>query len=184
MYCIKNERRAIVFYATNLDLLDVFPEEVQQEIALWILEYGFTGQLTDCPDDMHVVLRPILCGIATQVRRYKNIETLRLFISQIEERSISVIDKNEREAMENAVKALKKGIVRCKKRDIPFIEVKKLLHSVFGNETIFKHMGVSEDYLNRFIPEDEKFPRPSKKAKPVIRTAEDWKQYERDLRKT
>ena len=184
MYRINGERRAIVFYATNLDILDVFPEEVQQEMVLWILEFGFTGQLTACPTDIYGVLRPILFGIQTQRRRYNNIELFCHFIFEIEGKLSEAIDDNEREAMENAIKILKKGIVRCKKRDIPPLEAKKFMYSIFANNIISKHLGVTEEWLNKFLPEEEKIPRPSKEARPLRRTEEDWNQYVRDLRKT
>ena len=155
MYGVKNGRRAIIFYASNLRIFELFPEETQQKMALWIMEFGFTEKMTDCPDDMILVLKPILMGIQTQLNRFKNIEMLNRMSFIIQKECVTVTDERDLKIIENAQAMIRRGIITCKKRDVDPSEVRQLLFGILSNDLMRRQVRVTEEFLNKLLAKEE-----------------------------
>ena len=126
----KQQKPAFLFYASNLDTISVYPEEVQRKIIMWIFQYGFEGEISCCPDDLRDVLSPIFYGIDVQKRRYRNITVLNAYIAKLQYRTARLTDKLYVDAVNNAVQLLKREIVRCQKGDVSVEEVKARIASL------------------------------------------------------
>ena len=155
MYKTRSGRRAIIFYASNLRIFEQFPEETQEKMALWVMEYGFTGKMTDCPDDMMLILKPILRGIQTQSNRYKNIEVLSWAIDQIQRESMDISDPTAVKMMENAQKMLKKWIIQCKKQDVCNRNVRTQIYELFYETQVQKYVKITPDRINMLFTKEE-----------------------------
>lgn len=155
MYRTKKGRKAIIFYASNLRIFELFPEEMQEKMALWVMEYGFTGKMTDCPDDMMLILKPILGGIRTQSNRYKNIEVLSWAIDQIQRESMDISDPNAVKMMEKAQTMLKKWIIQCKKQDVGNWDVRTQIYKLFYETQVQKYVKKTPERINMLFTKEE-----------------------------
>lgn len=95
----KIEKRAFVFYASYLDVIEEFPEERRGKIAMALIEYG----LDDCTADdslailalnpeERIVLSPIIEAVDVQKRRYVNKQMINGAINLVREKMIETID--------------------------------------------------------------------------------------------
>lgn len=177
MYGTKKGRKAIIFYASNLRIFELFPEEMQEKMALWVMEYGFEGKMTDCPKDIALALKPILMGIQTQINRHKNIEILSWAIDQIQRKSVNITDKNDAKVMEQAQAMLRKGITRCKKRDVLPEAARTLIFEVLSGSTVKKHLQLPEEIMMALLSEEQRARLKAQGngvAQPTSRTPRDY----------
>lgn len=80
------EKKAFLFYASTLDILETLPEERQGKVALAIIEYGlddynyfadFSGSLLILSPLERVIFRSVIYEISVQKRRYHNKQLIR-----------------------------------------------------------------------------------------------------------
>lgn len=95
----KIEKRAFVFYASYLDVIEEFPEERRKKIAMALIEYG----LDDCtagdsiailslnPEE-RIALSPVIEAVDVQKRRYVNKQMINGAINLVREKIIETMD--------------------------------------------------------------------------------------------
>jgi hypothetical protein len=113
----KTKRAAFVVYDSVWDTLLALPKD-KRDIAMWkIINYGILGEY-EKDDSIDVALLPILTGIATQKRRYRNIHYMNLIIDEVYRRFVYISDKSGLLVTEKVLNALKKIVVECQKQDL------------------------------------------------------------------
>lgn len=87
------EKKAFLFYATTLDLLEELEPERQGKVAMALIEYGldeynyfaeFSGSLSSLEPLERIVFRSVIYEIAVQKRRYHNKYLIRGAIETIQ----------------------------------------------------------------------------------------------------
>ncbi len=82
----KVEKKAFLFYASTLDILEELPEERQGKIAMALIEYGlddynyfgeFSGTLSILNPLERILFRSVIYEISVQKRRYYNKNLIR-----------------------------------------------------------------------------------------------------------
>jgi len=136
MKMAKQQKPAFLFYASNMDVISAYPEEVQRKIIMWIFQYGFEGEVSGCPDDLRDVLSPIFYGIDVQRRRYTNVNKLNEYIDSIKFRALGTTDKNKVAMLDDAISLLRREIVRCQKSDILTEDITSRISAILSNPLI------------------------------------------------
>lgn len=94
----KPEKRAFVFNASYLDVIELFPESRRGKIATALIEYGlgdfFNGDSTVLPleEDERIVLEPIIESIDIQKKRYRTKKMIKGAIDIVNEEIINSMD--------------------------------------------------------------------------------------------
>ena len=110
------KNRAFLFYASNLDVLEKFPEEEARRLALIIMEYGFKDESFQCSEDDELILHHIFMGIDAERKRYETGEWLASLIFRVSNlASIKGITEEEQEA---TLKVLKRFKARAHRQDV------------------------------------------------------------------
>ena len=103
----KIEKRAFLFYASTLEILEQFPPERQRKIAMALINYGledyydfgeFSGILSTLSPLERIAFRPVIREIDVQRRRYHNKKLIKGAIETIQNEIYSSLrlDKEER----------------------------------------------------------------------------------------
>ncbi len=130
METINEEKPAFLFYASNMDVISVYPEDEQRKIIMWILQYGFSGEVSDCPSDIQDVLTPIFGGIDVQRRRYRNILKISRQMAKMQRMTASLTDEIYTVPLNKAFAQYKKLMVLCQKSDVPESRVNTYLGEI------------------------------------------------------
>lgn len=94
----KPEKRAFVFNASYLEVIEMFPEHRRGKIAMVLIEYGLGDYLnvdsTVLPleEDERIVLEPIIESIDIQKKRYRNKKMIKGAIDIVNEEIINSMD--------------------------------------------------------------------------------------------
>ena len=78
------DKKAFLFYASNLDVIEQFPEEEAKRIAMIIVEYGFSDGNFECSEKECLMLDQVFAGIDAEKRRYHDVQLVESYISRIE----------------------------------------------------------------------------------------------------
>lgn len=138
------EKPAMLFYASNFEVMELFGEKEQGKIALWIMEYGFEGEVKNCPEEFKAILDPIFEGIRVQKNRHENIKLLNDWIKAIKIRTIDVVEKSTADKIGKAIAALKQEIVECQNSDVAPECVKYRIKAVVSNPQIRRYLESNE----------------------------------------
>lgn len=124
----RNERKAFLFYASNLEVIEEFSETRQKKIIMSIINYGLADNSESEPLSLlepveQKVLRPILDSIDIQKRRYYNKKLLTSAISIVQEyfwgeNKGSLRDDATHSSYKELNKILKDKIIESQKHDL------------------------------------------------------------------
>jgi len=87
------EKKAFLFYASTLDILETLPEKRQGEVAMALIEYGlddynyfadFSGSLSILDSLERIIFRSVIYEISVQKRRYHNKQLIQGAIDTIQ----------------------------------------------------------------------------------------------------
>ena len=73
---------SFLFYASNLDVLEQFPENERGKLAWIIIEYGCTGKV-DCTPQEYILLEDIFKAIDDQKQRYWDGQFVEFYIKRV-----------------------------------------------------------------------------------------------------
>lgn len=142
---IKNtEKPAMLFYASNFEVLELFEEKEQEKIVLWIMEYGFEGEAKSCPEEFKAILDPIFEGIRVQKNRHENIKLLNDWIKVIKIKAVDIAEKSTVDKIGKAIAALKQEIVECQNSDVDPECVKYRINAILSNPQIRRYLESNE----------------------------------------
>lgn len=80
-----SSRQAFLFYASNLDVIEQFPEDEAKKIAMKIIEYGFSDGDFDRSSKECLFLDQIFNGIDAEKRRYHDVQLVQYYIDTIKD---------------------------------------------------------------------------------------------------
>lgn len=114
-------KNAFLFYASNLDVLEQFPEEEAGRLALVIMEYGFADESYECSQDDKDLLHHIFIGIDREKKRYKESQRLSQFMNKVS--SLTGVQGITEKEVEIALKNLKRLKARAHRQDVTDNEI-------------------------------------------------------------
>ncbi len=169
------EKKAFLFYATTLDLLEELKPERQGKVAMALIEYGldeynyfaeFSGSLSILEPLERIVFRSVIYEIAVQKRRYHNkyllhgaVETIQSVIAKdvfLDDKTreryleiIRVLEERYQYALKHDVRNVPEELFRLLPKDIF-----ELFHKRYEVKTVKEDF--SEMLENRLEAEEKK----------------------------
>lgn len=119
------EKRAVIIHGSDYQAIKMFPEEERGKIARLVVRHGTTGDVVDkLSAGQRIALQPILDGIDTEQRRYRNVQYLQNAIDGIKKKTVSIPKTTESnkenpdyKVIDNLVKVLQRMMVDCRAHD-------------------------------------------------------------------
>lgn len=147
-------KKAFLFYASNLDVLEQFPEEEAGRLALVIMEYGFADESFECSQDDRDLLHHVFIGIDREKKRYKTGQTISDTITSVSNltRARGFTEKEIEDALQN----LKRLKAKAHRQDVTQGEINNAI-----GMRIFMTLrleGANPFYILKLSINDCKFP--------------------------
>lgn len=149
-------RNAFVVYPSMLDALRVLPEKDANQLLMAIIDFGITGEYQVENPALELVLLPIIEGIKTQKRRYRNIKVLNLIIDDFYRRTAGTADKDKVFKSDRIRRSLQKMVVDCQREDITLGTIVQRISLLIQNPDV--RLLLSYGHANSVIwPEESEF---------------------------
>lgn len=132
----KTGKAAFVVYPSVMDTLRALPSDQVDKAVRAIVDYGITGKSNLIDESLKIALLPIMTGIDTQKRRYRNIRVMNMTIDNVYRRVAGAVDKCGLLKAEKIISSLKKIVVECQKQDLYLFQIVMWVEQLVRNPDI------------------------------------------------